>query len=79
MRNALDRHASRLDEALLSNAFAWIKRSSEDRFDGMVQLLQLVLQQYAARELRTPEATGVEGALNQVRARVRWPGREKRP
>ncbi len=68
LRHALDKHAERLDEALLSNAFAWIKKSSEDSFDGMVQLLQLVLQLYAARSLRTPSAEGVEGALNQVRA-----------
>jgi hypothetical protein len=26
----MERHADRLDEALLSNAFAWIKKSSED-------------------------------------------------
>ncbi|KXZ43858.1 hypothetical protein GPECTOR_79g137 [Gonium pectorale] len=64
VREALDRHADRLDEALLSNAFAWIKKSSEDGFDGMVQLLQVVLQLYAARELRTQETQGVEGALN---------------
>ncbi|GLC47498.1 hypothetical protein PLESTB_000847400 [Pleodorina starrii] len=66
VRDALERHSSRLDEALLSNAFAWIKKSSEDGFDGMVQLLQMVLQLYAARELRTQETQGVEGALNQL-------------
>jgi hypothetical protein len=36
-------------------------------FDGMVQLLQLVLQLYSARVLRTKDEQGVEGALNQVR------------
>ncbi|EFJ51753.1 hypothetical protein VOLCADRAFT_103396 [Volvox carteri f. nagariensis] len=66
VRDALERHSSRLDEALLSNAFAWIKKSSEDGFDGMVQLLQLVLQLYAARELRSPETQGVDGALNKL-------------
>ncbi|GIL46603.1 hypothetical protein Vafri_3567 [Volvox africanus] len=66
VRDALERHSNRLDEALLSNAFAWIKKSSEDGFDGMVQLLQLVLQLYAAQELRTQETQGVEGALNKL-------------
>ncbi|KAG2485411.1 hypothetical protein HYH03_015897 [Edaphochlamys debaryana] len=66
VRAALDRHSARLDEALLSNAFAWIKKSSEDGFDGMVQLLQVVLQLYAARALRTADTDGVEGALNEL-------------
>ncbi|GFR43033.1 hypothetical protein Agub_g4037, partial [Astrephomene gubernaculifera] len=66
MRQALERHSARLDEALLSNAFAWIKKSSEDGFNDMVQLLQAVLQLYAARQLRSGETSGVEGALNQV-------------
>lgn len=66
LRDALERHSSQLDEALLSNAFAWIKKSGEDGFDDMVQLLQVVLQVYAGRALRTAETEGVEGALNQV-------------
>ncbi|PNW79918.1 hypothetical protein CHLRE_08g372000v5 [Chlamydomonas reinhardtii] len=66
VREALNRHRDRLDEALLSNAFAWIKKSSEDGFDGMVQLLQLVLQLYAARQLATGETEGVEGAVNKL-------------
>ncbi|KAG2431615.1 hypothetical protein HYH02_013308 [Chlamydomonas schloesseri] len=66
VREALNRHRDRLDEALLSNAFAWIKKSSEDGFDGMVQLLQLVLQLYAARQLATAEKEGVEGAVNKL-------------
>jgi len=66
LREALDRHADRLDEALLSNAFAWIRKCSEDRFDTMVQLIQKVLQLYAARELRGPDASGPDGILNDV-------------
>ena len=69
MRDALERYgdpSGRLDEALLSNAFAMIKKCSEDGMDGMAQLLQKVLQLYAGRALRSAEDTGVEGALNQV-------------
>ena len=36
----------------------------------MVQLLQLVLQLYAARQLATGETEGVEGAVNKVRGCV---------
>jgi hypothetical protein len=32
----------------------------------MVTLIQKVLQLYAARALKGPETTGVEGVLNQV-------------
>lgn len=42
VRAALDRHSEQLDEALLSNAFAWIRKCTEDRFDTMVQLIQKV-------------------------------------
>lgn len=42
VRAALDRHSEGLDEALLSNAFAWIRKCTEDRFDTMVQLIQKV-------------------------------------
>ncbi|PNH07534.1 hypothetical protein TSOC_005997 [Tetrabaena socialis] len=66
VREALERHADRLDEALLSNTFAWIKKSSEDGFNDMVKLLQVVLQLYAAKQLRTLETEGVEGALNKL-------------
>ena len=38
-------------QALLSNAFAWMRQASEDSLDGMVALLQKVLQLYAARAL----------------------------
>jgi hypothetical protein len=42
VRAALDRNAEALDEALLSNAFAYIKKASDDRFDSLVALLQKV-------------------------------------
>jgi hypothetical protein len=38
----MDKHALQLDEALLSNAFAWIRKCSEDGFDTMVSLIQKV-------------------------------------
>ena len=55
MRAALDAEAAprgALDEeALLSNAFAWMRKAADDGQDGLVRLLQRVLQLYAARAL----------------------------
>jgi hypothetical protein len=56
VRAALDRYSDRLDEALLSNCFAWMKKCQDDRMDTMVALLQKVLQLYAAKALRGQEA-----------------------
>lgn len=66
MRSALDAHADRLDEALLSNAFAWIRKCSEDGFDSMMALIQKMLQLYAGRALRSGATDGLEGAFNEV-------------
>jgi hypothetical protein len=44
MRRAMDENEAKLDEALLSNAFAWMRKASEDKLDGMVELLQKALQ-----------------------------------
>ena len=41
-------------QALLSNAFAWMRKASDDKLDGMVALLQKVLQLYAANTLSQP-------------------------
>ncbi len=49
-------------QALLSNAFAWMRKASEDSLDGMVALLQKVLQLYAAKALSDSGA----GALTTV-------------
>lgn len=38
----MERNAEALDEALLSNAFAYIKKAGDDRFDSLVALLQKV-------------------------------------
>jgi hypothetical protein len=32
LRDSLDNNAAALDEALLSNAFAWMRKCSEDRY-----------------------------------------------
>lgn len=61
VRAALDRHSNRLDEALLSNCFAWMKKCQDDGMDTMVLLLQKVLQLYASKVLKGPEAEGPEG------------------
>ncbi len=42
------------------------RKCSEDRFDTMVQLIQKVLQLYAAKQLRGEESAGIEGVVNQV-------------
>ena len=47
-------------QALLSNAFAWMRKASEDSLDGMVALLQKVLQLYAAKALSTSGAGGLK-------------------
>eukprot|EP00878_Enallax_costatus_P011323 GHUV01011820.1.p1 GENE.GHUV01011820.1~~GHUV01011820.1.p1 ORF type:complete len:248 (+),score=70.57 GHUV01011820.1:143-886(+) len=55
VRAALDKYADRLDEGLLSNCFAWMKKCQDDRMDTMVALLQKVLQLYAAKALKGQE------------------------
>jgi len=64
VRAAMDRAAGRglLDEALLSNAFAWIRKCNEDGLDTMAQLIQKVLQLYAARALSPSPGAGEDGA-----------------
>ena len=51
MSDVMDANADKLDEALLSNCFAWMKKASEDNLDGMISLIQTVLQLYAAKQL----------------------------
>ncbi|KAK9822820.1 hypothetical protein WJX81_004256 [Elliptochloris bilobata] len=51
MRREVAKHEGALDEALLSNAFAWMRKAADDRLDGMVALLQKVLQLYAGHAL----------------------------
>ncbi len=44
MRREVAARKGELDEALLSNAFAWMRKAADDRLDGMVALLQKVGQ-----------------------------------
>ncbi len=54
MRKALENNQERLDEALLSNAFAWIRKCSEDGFDTMAQLIQKVRECFECLSRHTP-------------------------
>ena len=47
-----------VDEAVLSTAFAWMRKASDDGMDGMVVVLQRVLQLWAARQLAAAPAGG---------------------
>lgn len=51
MKAAMELHSDALDEALLSNCFAWMRKASDDNLDGMVVILQKVLQLYSSRQL----------------------------
>ena len=51
MRKALE--GAVVDERMLNTVYAWIRKSDEDKMDGMVHILQILLQCYAARELDT--------------------------
>jgi hypothetical protein len=48
--------SSTVDEAVLSNAYAWMRKASDDGLDGMVVIVQRVLQLWAGRELAKPGA-----------------------
>ena len=58
MRAALEKKADSVDEALLSNCFSWMRKASDDELDGMVTILQKVLQLYASRALVLSEGAG---------------------
>jgi len=51
MRKEMEANASLLDESLLATTTAWMRKADKDKLDGMVALLQQVLQLYAARAL----------------------------
>ena len=52
MRDAVNE--TEMDEQMLNTVYAWIRKSDEDKLDGMVHILQHLLQCYAARENSTP-------------------------
>jgi flagellar biosynthesis regulator FlaF len=61
MKDVMMANYGAVDEALLSSCFAWMKKASDDKLDGMVYILQTVLQLYASIELAgesTSEALG---------------------
>ena len=49
MKHALE--SVMVDERTLNTLYAWIRKSDENGLDGMVHILQRLLQLYAAREL----------------------------
>ena len=62
MRAAMDARADFIDEALLSNCFAWMRKASDDNLDGMVLILQKVLQVYASRALSIQDAAATKNS-----------------
>jgi len=62
MRAAYRERATRVDEATLSNAYAWMRKAADDSLDGMVVIIQRVLQIYAG------EALSVGGAAPETMA-----------
>eukprot|EP01024_Parvocaulis_polyphysoides_P021738 TRINITY_DN20322_c0_g2_i2.p1 TRINITY_DN20322_c0_g2~~TRINITY_DN20322_c0_g2_i2.p1 ORF type:complete len:378 (+),score=52.57 TRINITY_DN20322_c0_g2_i2:130-1134(+) len=66
VKTALKENESKLDEAFLSNAYAYMQKAREDKIDGMVSLIQKVLQLYAAMKLDNPNAKDVDAELNEL-------------
>lgn len=66
MRLVMDSRADQLDEALLSSCFAFMKKASDDNLDGMVLILQTVLQLYASRELASSASENPSEAEQQL-------------
>ncbi|KAK9809392.1 hypothetical protein WJX73_001610 [Symbiochloris irregularis] len=68
MQQAMEDRSEHLDEALLSNAYAWMRKASDDGLEGVVGLIQKVLQVYAALALKVNSPDKSEVALNEVLA-----------
>lgn len=66
MEVVMEENSDMIDEAFLSSCFAWMKKVSDDNLDGMVLILQNVLQLYAARELTSSRNGQEEGAEAQL-------------
>lgn len=64
MQQALDMHLGTADEALLSTAFSWMRKAADDKQDGMIALIQKMLQLYAAKALQHPSKQS--SAVDQV-------------
>ncbi|CAL55854.1 unnamed product [Ostreococcus tauri] len=66
MKRALETVA--VDERMLNTIYAWIRKSDENGLDGMVHILQRLLQLYAARELdekKTPLDTVIRATAEE--------------
>lgn len=62
LRAALRERLDQVDEGVLTNAFAWMRKASQEKLDGMVVILQRMLQLYAAEVLpRSVKWEGQEG------------------
>lgn len=68
MKDVMQSNYASLDEALLSSCFAWMKKASDDNLDGMVYILQTVLQLYASMELGRDDGSTSKALLQVLRA-----------
>eukprot|EP00854_Cymbomonas_tetramitiformis_P003637 gene3637-4574_t len=70
MKKVMELRGDLVDESVIANAYAWIRKSSEDSLDGMVTILQTVLQLYAARTLSSSKfaSADADGAVGEVNA-----------
>eukprot|EP00976_Prorocentrum_cordatum_P107182 1194595-Prorocentrum_minimum.AAC.2 len=56
--------ACQVDEAVVAQAYSWIRKSDDDGLKGMVEILQRVLQLYAAHTLvQNAKPTADEGTV----------------
>jgi len=55
-----------LDEGVVANAYAWIRKASEDGLDGMVVILQRVLQLYAQSALPAEGGSPIAQLIDKV-------------
>ncbi|KAL4431208.1 hypothetical protein ABPG75_006464 [Micractinium tetrahymenae] len=56
MKGVMAANAAALDEGLLASCYSWMRKASDDKLDGMVALLQKVLQVYACLQLGQAQA-----------------------
>eukprot|EP00240_Pyramimonas_obovata_P005944 CAMPEP_0118933332 /NCGR_PEP_ID=MMETSP1169-20130426/11933_1 /TAXON_ID=36882 /ORGANISM="Pyramimonas obovata, Strain CCMP722" /LENGTH=340 /DNA_ID=CAMNT_0006876083 /DNA_START=37 /DNA_END=1059 /DNA_ORIENTATION=- len=73
MRTAVSESFAQVDEGVIAQAYSWIRKSDDDGLKGMVEILQRVLQLYAAHTLvqgatPTAEEGTPERALEEVLA-----------
>lgn len=66
MRAAMDAQAANVNESLLATVYAYLKKASDDKMDGLIALLQKFLQVYAARELEQLEVAKANAAMLEI-------------